>query len=260
MATSMREPKPSNPTLIGRRSFLRVGAIGGGGFLLALYADPFSNVLAQGGLKALPPAPTSENAKFEPTAFIRVMADGSVTIMSKNPEVGQGIKTALPMIIAEELDVDWKDVKIQQADLDETKYGPQRAGGSTSTPTNWDPLRKVGAVGRQMFVMAAAQSLECAGIRTQHFVGPRHSCGATNRSMGYGELAAKAAMLTPPALNSVKLKARQRLQDRGTAHARRGQRFHCGRQTDLRHRFRASRNALRRVPEVPRIRRQSRQR
>src|SRR5262245_26838483 len=112
--------------LLDRRSFLRVTALAGGGMLVATYLDPVARVLAQGQPA---PAPT-----FLPNAFIKITPDNLVTIIAKNPEIGQGVKTSLPMLIAEELEVDWPLVRIEQADLDQSRYGQQNAGGSTATP------------------------------------------------------------------------------------------------------------------------------
>ena len=179
--------------LLTRRSFFQVTALSGGGLLIGTYVEP--TLSAQ-----QPPAA----GPLDPNAFIRIASDGTVTLVSRNPEIGQGIKTMLPMLIAEELDVDWKSVKIEQADLD-AKYGGQTTGGSRAVSNNWIPMRKVGAAGRQMLIAAAAQTWkvpesECytASGRVYH--------RSTDRSLGYGELAAKAAALPAPDPDSVKLK------------------------------------------------------
>jgi len=177
-----------------RRSFLKMTALAGGAVALGLYEEPWS--FAQGPGK--PPA-------FVATAFIRINSSGAITLMAKNPELGQGVKTMLPMLIAEELDVDWKDVRVEQAGLDEEVFGPQATGGSTATPINWDPLRRVGAAYRQMLIAGAAQTWgvpesECTTDRGKIL----HA--KSNRQATYGELAARAATLTPPDLKSVKLK------------------------------------------------------
>jgi isoquinoline 1-oxidoreductase beta subunit len=184
-------------TAIDRRSFLRVTALAGGGMMIAAYIDP-AELLGQ-GRQGGPPAPP-----LVPNSFIKIAADGKVTIIGKNPEIGQGIKTTLPMIIADELDVDWKDVTVEQGDLD-AKYGGQSAGGSTAIPGNWMPMRQIGAGARQMLIAAAAAQwsvpegeLTTASGRVIH--------AGSKRSAGYGELAAKAAALTPPDPATLKLK------------------------------------------------------
>jgi isoquinoline 1-oxidoreductase beta subunit len=185
---------------LGRRSFLRLSAVAGGGVMFGLYsnaqqAQQQGGRGGRGGPMAPPPAPDT---------FIKVGADGKVTIKGKNPETGSGIKNTLPMLIADELDVDWKDVKVEQADLD-SKYGGQTTGGSTGTPTGWLPMRRVGALGRQMFIMAAAQSWNVpAGELTTSSGKVIHS--ASNRSIGYGELASKVATMPVPDTTEIQLK------------------------------------------------------
>src|ERR1700679_3915562 len=174
---------------MNRRSFLKISALASGGLALGLYIRESAH--AQQTLK--------------PTAFIKIAPDGTVTVKARGPEMGQGIKTELPMLIAEELDVDWKIVRVEQADLDEATYGSQSAGGSTSTPKSWDPLRRVGAAGRQMLVTAAATiwAVPLSECTTQagcvlHKV--------TGKSLPYGELSSKAAALPCPVLDEGPLK------------------------------------------------------
>ncbi len=179
-------------TNLNRRSFLQVTALAGGGFMLGIY--PKATALAQG----------PQQAALAPTDFIRIAPNGIVTITAKNTEIGQNVLNTLPMLIAEELDVDWKDVKIVRADVD-NKYGNQFTGGSSATPANWEPMRQVGAAGRHMLIAAAAQTWGVAATECSTASGRIHH-KASNRSLGYGELASKAATMPVPDFRTLKLK------------------------------------------------------
>jgi isoquinoline 1-oxidoreductase beta subunit len=177
---------------LDRRTFLRVTALAGGGLMLAPYLETLGGIAGAAEEQSL-------------GVFVRIAADGAITIVAKNPEIGQGVKTMLPVLIADELGADWNDVKIEQADSDPARYGDQFAGGSRATPNNWEPMRRVGAAGRALLVKAAATTW---GV-------PESECRAaasvvthtpSGRTLGFGKLAAKAATLPAPDLQTVTLK------------------------------------------------------
>lgn len=180
---------------LSRRLFLTAAGAASGGLLLTATFPGFNAARAQ----------SAGAAAGSLTAFIAIAPDGKVTIQAKNPEVGQGIRTALPMCIAEELEVDWSDVKVVQAPFNERLFGGQSAGGSFSTPWNFIPMRQAGAAAKQMLIAAAAArwgvpSSECSsssGIVTHV---------PTGRTLRYGEVAAAAAALPVPDPDSVNLK------------------------------------------------------
>jgi isoquinoline 1-oxidoreductase beta subunit len=184
-------PASAASTALSRRAFLKASALAGGGLLLEL---------------RVPSARAATSATGEAlNAYIKVMPDGIVTITAKNPEIGQGVKTMLPMLIAEELDVDWNNVRIEQAIADGAKYAPQFAGGSTAAPLNFEPLRRVGAAGREMLVRAAAEALSVPVSELRTKAG-EVTHAASGRTLSYGELAAAAAKLAPPDPATVRLK------------------------------------------------------
>jgi isoquinoline 1-oxidoreductase subunit beta len=192
---------------MGRRDFLRVSAAAGGAMLVALYVEPFG---VTGAVAAEPSA-----SDFVPNAWIRITRSGAVTIMAQNPEIGQGVKTMLPMIIADELDVSWKSVTVEQAGLDTVHYTSQYAGGSTATPNHWLGMRRVGAAARTMLVAAAAQTwgVPAAECETASGVVWHRASG---ERLTYGELVDKAVASPPPNLETVKLKDRKDFKIIGT--------------------------------------------
>ncbi|WP_417358872.1 molybdopterin cofactor-binding domain-containing protein [Gallaecimonas pentaromativorans] len=168
---------------LSRRAFLKAGAALGGGLMVSLYLPP----LAAAG------APQ----KAALNAYISITPDGMVNIMSVAPEIGQGIKTSLPMIIADELDADWAKVKVQQAPLAPEIYGRQSAGGSRSMPTHFDEHRRIGATARQMLKAAAAKRWQVP-VAQCHTEPGEVVHQATGRRLGYGQLASDAAAMAVP--------------------------------------------------------------
>src|SRR5690606_7547157 len=182
---------------LDRRTFFKVAGLAGAGLVLAFHVGERNVAYAKDGAGA-----------FAPNAFLRISPDGTILIYSKAPEIGQGIKTALPLIVAEELDADWSHVRVEQAPIDPAIYGRQSAGGSRSIPTAWDQLRKAGASARAMLVAAAAKewNVDTSECRTANSV-VYHD--ASNRKLTYAELASKAAALPVPDEKTLKLKERK---------------------------------------------------
>jgi isoquinoline 1-oxidoreductase beta subunit len=166
---------------LSRREFVAAGVAAGAGLVVGFY---------------LPHGGRANHEAFSPNAYLRITPDNKVTIVVARSEMGQGVRTALPMILAEELEADWKQIEIEQAGAS-TLYGDQTTGGSASVRTTWDPMRKAGAAAREMLISAAALTW---GV-------PRSSCSAqggsilhtaSNRRLSYGELAGKASTLPIP--------------------------------------------------------------
>jgi isoquinoline 1-oxidoreductase beta subunit len=187
---------------VNRRDLLKTGIAFGGGLVLAWYFCPPEPLNA-----ARPPAP------FAPNAFLRVDTDGRVTIINNKSEMGQGVYTSLPMIVAEELDCDWRKVRVVAAPVDpaydHTLFGSQVTGGSTSVRTEWQRLALAGATARAMLVAAAAGSWQTdPGVCRTENGQVIHPDG---RRLDYGALAAKAAELPVPANVALKDPARYTL-------------------------------------------------
>lgn len=204
-----RSARLLGPTEIGRREFFRVGAAAGGGLLLSLYLPGCGDGPrdeGRGGAFGSPSAASAGGQAEVPlTPFLRVGRDGRVTILAKNPEIGQGVKTALPMIVAEELGVEWEDVRVEQARTDREAYGPQWAGGSWAVHFNWDRLRLAGATARELLVAAAAERW---GVGVEECAARRGTVvhDASGRRLGFGEVADAAAALPTPDPERLRLK------------------------------------------------------
>ncbi|MCC6759619.1 MAG: xanthine dehydrogenase family protein molybdopterin-binding subunit [Chitinophagaceae bacterium] len=174
-----------------RRNFLKVSALSGGGMLIS-----FNLLQLSAG------AQPADSEPFAPNAYIKISADGSIVLMAPNPEIGQGVKTSLPLIIAEELEVNWQTIQVELAPL-HSAMGRQTAGGSGSVRGRYNELRTIGATAREMLVAAAAQTwsvpaAECTAANGEVTHTP------TGKKLSYGALAATAATMPVPAKPALK--------------------------------------------------------
>jgi len=178
---------PKRGAMMNRRDFIKVVSTAGSGLVLGFYL-PSTNKLK---------GATVSSTIFEPNVWIKVQPDNFVKIVVAKSEMGQGVVTSLPMIVADEMDLDWSMVIAEKAPSDRKKYGWQMTGGSNSVSSGWEKLRKAGATAREMLIMAAAQEWkvsknECS---TQNGTVIHKSSG---RKFSYGELAGKASQLEVP--------------------------------------------------------------
>lgn len=189
-----------------RRSVLKIGLMSGGGLSLAFMIGP--DVLTKSSR-------AKEADTFVPNAYLEISPDGQILIYNHSPEVGQGVITALPMIVAEELDADWGDVNVEQSVISAEIYGRQIAGGSFAIPGSWNQLRQAGAVGRHMLIAAAAEQwgVSADECTTSNSVVTHDPSG---RRIAYGDLAIPASKIPVPDPLSLTLKTREEYKILGT--------------------------------------------
>ena len=186
--------KPVSLTL-NRRQFLKATAVGSCGLMVGISLNASANASS-----------AKQAAEFNPNAFIHLQKDGSILIYCGRCEMGQGISTALPSVVADEMEADWSRVTVEQAEGDQDKYGSQATGGSASIRTMYEPMRKAGAVAREMLVAAAAKVWATSPdncYAENHFV-----INKTNQQkLSYGELASVAATMPTPENPTLKAKS-----------------------------------------------------
>jgi len=168
---------------VSRREFFARSAAAGAGLVVAFYLP---------GCRS-----ESGSGPFAPNAYLKISSDNKITVMVPRSEMGQGVRTALPMILAEELEADWKTIQIEQVGAS-TLFGSQATGGSASVSSTWDPMRKAGAAARQMLVAAAAHEWGVDAATCRAAMGAVTHPGSQRR-LSYGELVGRAAKLPVPA-------------------------------------------------------------